>query len=86
MEILEYILLIGLILCSAAANMTRKLLHTVIIYSAFSTILCVIWLILRAPDLAITEAAVGTGISTILFLLTLRSLNRLKAREEDDEC
>ena len=71
---LEYLLLIGLIVCAVAANFTRNLLPTILIYATFGTMLSVIWLLLKAPDLAITEAAVGVGIDTILFLRAIRSM------------
>lgn len=77
MEVLEYILLTGLILCAVAANLTKKLLPTVLIYTTFSVMLSVIWLLLQAPDLAITEAAVGAGIDTVLFLLALRGIHKI---------
>ena len=38
---------------------------------------------LQSPDLAITEAAVGTGISGILFLLTLKKINELKGKNDE---
>ena len=82
MIVLEYILLIGLILCAVAANFTRQLLPTILIYAAFGTMLSVIWLLLKAPDLAITEAAVGVGIDTILFLLAIRSMRRFDGTGE----
>ncbi len=73
---IEYLLLIGLLVCAVAANFTRKMLPTIIIYATFGTMLSTIWLLLEAPDLAITEAAVGVGIDTILFLLAIRSMRR----------
>ena len=83
MAAVESLLLIGLIVCAVAANFTRKLLPTIIIYAAFGTMLSVIWILLKAPDLAITEAAVGVGIDTILFLLALRSMRRVDGMEDD---
>ena len=47
----------------------------VIIFTAYSLIMSVVWLLLRAPDLAITEAAVGAGVSGVLFFATLRKLH-----------
>ena len=82
MEILENVLLAGLIVCAAAANLPHKLLPTVLIYDAFSVMLSIIWLLLGAPDLAITEAAVGAGIDTILLLLTLKGIRQLKGTED----
>ena len=42
-----------------------------------------IWLLLQAPDLAITEAAVGAGVDTVLFLLTLKTIHALKGTRFD---
>lgn len=83
MTILENILLAGLVICAAAAPLCKRLLATVIVYLAFSVILAVLWSILQSPDLAITEAAVGTGISGILFLLTLKKIQALKGTRDE---
>ena len=84
MQTVELLLMLGLIVCAVASNFTRRLLPTVIIYAAFGTMLSVIWLLLKAPDLAITEAAVGVGIDTILFLLALRRMHRIDGTEDEE--
>ena len=45
----------------------------------------IIWAMLQAPDLAITEAAVGAGISSILLFITLRKIKDLQKRGFKDE-
>ena len=77
-DIFRVILLLLLITCAIAVNLTRDLLQAVIIFMSYSSIMCIIWILMESPDLAITEAAVGAGISGTLFLMTLR-----KIREED---
>ena len=78
--ILRIILLVLLIVCAIGVNLTKTLLQAVIIFMAYSSIMCILWVLMESPDLAITEAAVGAGISGVLFLLTLR-----KIREEDNK-
>jgi uncharacterized MnhB-related membrane protein len=77
--IFRVILLILLIICAIAVNLTRDLLQTVIIFMSYSSIMCILWILMESPDLAITEAAVGAGVSGILFLMTLK-----KVRQEDE--
>lgn len=36
----------------------------------------------ESPDLAITEAAVGAGITSLLFFLTLKKIHAIDARNE----
>ena len=78
--VLRIILLVLLIVCAIGVNLTKTLLQAVIIFMAYSSIMCILWVLMESPDLAITEAAVGAGISGVLFLLTLR-----KIREEDNK-
>ena len=42
----------------------------------------VVWIMLQAPDLAITEAAVGTGISTVLMLAALKKIHFIQGKEK----
>ena len=85
MKIFETVLLIGLILCAIACNFTKKLLPAVVDFMSYSTIMSIIWMILQSPDLAITEAAVGAGITSILFFVTLKKINGIDEEEEDRE-
>lgn len=84
------LLLAGLVICAVATALVRKPMRAVIIYMAYSIIMSVVWLLLESPDLAITEAAVGAGITGILFFLTLRHINLIdkdaehEARREED--
>ena len=74
----ECILLAALIVCAAIAPRAKNALSAVILYTAFGVILSIIWLLLESPDLAITEAALGAGVSGVLFYVTLRKVKRTK--------
>jgi uncharacterized MnhB-related membrane protein len=75
-EIITIILLILLIVCAIAVNLTGNLLQAVIIFMAYSFMMSVVWILMESPDLGITEAAVGAGISGTLFLMTLKKIRR----------
>ena len=87
-EIAEIILLILLVICAVGVNFGKSLLQAVvIIFMSYSSIMCILWVLLESPDLAITEAAVGAGISSVLFMLTLRRIHtedlRLEALQQE---
>jgi len=85
---LEYfkLMLLGfLIVCAVATAFSKKLLVAVIVFMAYSLIMTVVWLLLQAPDLAITETAVGVGITSLLFFVTLRKINLVKQEDEHDD-
>ena len=85
MIIFEYIILKAMIVCSIAASCTKNLLSSVIIFMTYSLMACIIWVCLRSPDLAVTEAAVGAGVSSTLFFVTLKNVNKLKEEGEDED-
>ena len=63
--------------------LTKRLLTAIVIYMTFSLIMAVVWALLQAPDLAITEAAVGAGITSILYFVTLDKIKRIEEISED---
>ena len=90
MAIVLIVMLVFLAICALGVVLTKSLLAAAIIYSAFGVVMSIVWLILEAPDLAITEAAVGVGVSGILLFLLLRALGRAnrehmaRMEKEDD--
>lgn len=63
-----------MLITALAAGLTRSLLASTLYLSAFSLLMAVIYLMMDAPDVAITEAAVGAGASTIFMLGALSLL------------
>ena len=85
MEALSTLLLVFILICAVAVSLTKDLLTSIIIFMAQSTAMSVVWILLRSPDLAITEAAVGAGISGILFFLTLKKIHAIIREEQKEE-
>lgn len=85
MDVVEMILFVLLIVCAASACCTRNLLASLIILMAYSVIMSIIWALLAAPDLAITEAAVGAGISSILLFITLKKIRDIRKEAEHEK-
>lgn len=54
--------------------------RAVVIYITFGVAMSICWVRLAAPDLALVEAAIGAGLTGILLLDTLASL---ESREEE---
>lgn len=75
----KVLLLAVMIAGAVTASMLKNLLAAVIVFMVYSLMMALLWQQLNAPDLAITEAAVGAGVTTILFILTLRRLGRKPA-------
>ena len=77
-EILKISLLVLLIVAAVASSVMKKLVPALIVFTSFSLVMSVIWMLLESPDLAITEAAVGAGVSGVLFYMALKRMERIK--------
>ena len=54
----------------------KDLLKAVIFLAVFSLISALLFFYLHAPDVALTEAAVGAGISTVIFIWVIQKTDR----------
>lgn len=87
MEYFTYILLAFLVICALAVSFTKSLLNAVLVFMSYSLVMSIIWVLLESPDLAITEAAVGAGVTSILFFITLKKIEAIRKSQpgETDE-
>ena len=85
MQFLNIILLIFIIVCALSVAFTRNLLTAIVIFMSQSLAMCLIWVILQSPDLAITEAAVGAGIDTLLLFVTLKKIHAIDQTKGGEE-
>ncbi|MFB6102801.1 MAG: DUF4040 domain-containing protein [Haloplanus sp.] len=63
-----------------AAAVLRDVVGSIVAFAGYSFGVAVLWAFLRAPDVALTEAAVGAGITTVLFLLTIARTSISRSR------
>ena len=84
-DLFIYMLLGFLILCAISASVTKKLLASIVIFMSYSLIMSIIWVLLESPDLAITEAAVGAGVTSLLFFTTLKKIHAIEEEIHDEQ-
>ncbi|MCD5409331.1 MAG: DUF4040 domain-containing protein [Methanocellales archaeon] len=77
---LDIILLYFLVILSIIVVFTKDLLAATVVFSIYGLVMAIVFAQLNAPDVALTEAAVGAGITTLLFIVTIAKTTR---REED---
>lgn len=84
MGVFLFILLCFLVVCAVSVSLSKNLLNSILIYMSYSLIASVIWILLESPDLAITEAAVGAGITSVLFFVTLKKIHAMMAEDQTE--
>ncbi len=83
MRVFVIVLFCFLVICAVAVSFSRNLLNSILIYMSFSLIMSMVWMAFQSPDLAITEAAVGAGVTTLLFFGCFKKIGAIKDEEVD---
>ena len=82
MTFFTYLLLGFLIAGAVSVSIIKNPLTAIVVFMGYSVVMSVIWMLLESPDLAITEAAVGAGVTSILFFITLKKLHAIEKRRK----
>lgn len=71
---LNALVVLGLVVSAALAVRFEKLLSSVIALGVTGIFAAAEFLLLHAPDVAISEAAVGAALTPLIFIVTLKKL------------
>lgn len=71
---LDIILALSLVLLGWTLLTSQDLLRSVVVFIVFGMLMALVWLRLGAPDIALAEAAIGTGLTAALMLEAVRQL------------
>lgn len=70
------LLSIPVILFALLAVHSKDLLFSVVFLAVVSVSLAMLFLFLQAPDIAITEAAVNAGLTTLIYVIAIKKTRR----------
>lgn len=62
---IDLIVLVLVIISAVVAITVKDLLSSAVLLGAYSFLLCLLWTVMGAVDVAFTEATVGAGVSTV---------------------
>lgn len=78
--LLDGLLVLALVLTAMAALWSTNLFRAVVVFIAFGVLMAVAWVRLRAPDIALAEAAIGAGLTGVLLLDAVSHLSGKQSR------
>lgn len=81
--ILNGLIIFGMIISATFVFFLDDILQCIIAMSVLGTFLALEFLLLKAPDVALAEAAVGAILTPIIFIVTLNKVKFPKVKEED---
>ena len=83
--ILNTIIILGMIIAAVSLLFIEDLLPSIIAMSIMGSFLALEFLLLKAPDVALAEAAVGAILTPIIFIVTLKKVNDKKDNKEEEK-
>ena len=83
--ILNTIIILGMIIAAASLLFIEELLPSIIAMSTMGSFLALEFLLLKAPDVALAEAAVGAILTPIIFIVTLKKVKDKKDNKEEEK-
>ena len=72
----DIIILVFLVVAALISLNVKDLLSASMIYGIYGFLICLLWAEMGAVDVAFTEASVGAGVSTVLFVATVFNTRR----------
>ena len=69
---------VGIVIVAFSAIIQKKLADSIIFLMGLGLGSVVLFFIFKAPDVALTEAVIGAGISSLIFLMALKHLGEQK--------
>ncbi len=73
---LNIVLLVFLVVAAVISLGVKDLLSGSMVLGIYGFLICLLWAEMGAVDVAFTEAAVGAGVSTVLFVATILNTKR----------
>jgi len=78
---MHILLLVLIVIIGIIAIIFRDLLASIVALSALNLLLSLEFYILQAPDVAISEAAIGAGLTTAIYILSIKRTHRTEEEE-----
>ena len=72
----DLIIMLLVMVSGIAAIMVRDLLGAAVLFGVYSFLMCLLYAIMGAVDVAFTEASVGAGVSAVFFVAAVFRTSR----------
>lgn len=82
-DVLNTLIIIGLVTSALCVFFLDDILQCIIAMAVLGGFLALEFLLLKAPDVSLAEAAVGAILTPVIFIITLNKVKTKKVKEEE---
>lgn len=83
LEIIEWVIGIGLIGGAILCVTTKNMIAAIIRLSFLSMLAVISFALMKAPDVALTEAVIGSGLVTFVFIVAIKDQFKQEGKNEE---
>lgn len=83
-DILNTLVIVGIVISGVLVYKLEDTIHSVIALAVLGSFLALEFILLKAPDVAIAEAAVGAILTPVIFIVTLNKVNKKKGENKNE--
>ena len=80
--VVHFLVLVGLVVSAVLTFHFRDLLAAALASGLFSFLISLEFYLLQAPDVAISQAGIGAGLTTAIFIIAIRGTRRFEEGSE----
>lgn len=82
-DVLNTLIIVGILASALCVFFLDDILQCIIAMTVLGGFLALEFLLLKAPDVALAEAAVGSILTPVIFIITLNKVKTKKIKEEE---
>jgi uncharacterized MnhB-related membrane protein len=80
--LIAIVLSLGIIIAAILAIQLKDLVAAIVSAGVVSLFASILFVLLASPDVAMTEASIGSGLTTVIFLYALSKMKKMQQDEQ----
>ncbi len=81
--LITIVLSLGILIAAVLAIQLKDMVAAIVSAGVVSLFASIIFVLLASPDVAMTEASIGSGLTTVIFLYALSKIKKIRQDEQD---
>ena len=81
--LIAIVLSIGILIAAVLAIQLKNMVAAIVSAGVVSLFASILYVLLASPDVAMTEASIGSGLTTVIFLYALSKIKKIRQDEQD---
>lgn len=82
--LMTIVLSLGILVAAMLTIQLKDMVAAIVSAGVVSLFASILYLVLASPDVAMTEASIGSGLTTVIFLYALSKIKKQQEKEHEE--